>query len=585
MLLTVIMLLVHLIPFETKAYSSYYDESESKIFNDVFDGDPHASAINTMKLKNIIFGYSDGYYYPNRTITRGQTATMMTRAFDLEVPEKVNEDLYRDVSSTHHFAPVVKAVSDAGIMIGRQGNTVFETSGTIHRQQMASILMRILDQAGVERAESDQKVTDLNQAFDVHRDNIQALQAHGITQTSDGSFRPQQPVTRAQMATFIKRTLEVRSTGEVGLQSMEMIDPRTVHAHFSKDIRGIDWESKDVRLASTIADTRILDAHTLELNVSNDLRFGAHYYLFLDNQRTTVFVERSGPEYRDIEIDIDGGKMKVSGQIPAVNEIELMEIILEGPDGYFNIADELHNLTIEGNQFKGTFLRVPPGDYNITIHSIYYGTIHLNTSVEDYRITYEYIDAMTDTILNKKDQKLEFRIDGIPYTVDEVKEEGYELHYELTDGYYADDETGMIDASNHQHLDSFSYKITASDDRGNEIVSDAQEVTIVDENVPVFMEAYFELDNEELGVVKLSHNGARLVLQPKNYFNRRLPTSITDHLIIAEVTSNQEHLAEYDLENGLIVHEYDERRHVTFEIKIGGVEDPVQLVSWVYGDE
>ncbi len=86
-------------------------------------------------------------------------------------------------------------------------STRFCPNGLVTRGQMATFLTRALDL----RATSRDYFTDDNSS--VHENNINALAASGITMgCSSSRFCPNGVVTRAQMATFLTRALDLRST-------------------------------------------------------------------------------------------------------------------------------------------------------------------------------------------------------------------------------------------------------------------------------------------------------------------------------------------------------------------------------------
>ena len=66
-------------------------------------------------------------------------------------------------------------------------------------------------------------VPDRDQASEAHRRSIDCVTDHGISEGSDGRYRPRERVTRDQMASFVARTLE--AAGDRGLP----VDP---DAHF-----------------------------------------------------------------------------------------------------------------------------------------------------------------------------------------------------------------------------------------------------------------------------------------------------------------------------------------------------------------
>jgi hypothetical protein len=107
---------------------------------------------------------------------------------------------FPDVSGVH--APGVAAVAAAGITQGYDDGT-FRPNQAVTRAQMATFLTRALD---LEPADT-QAFGDVS---GVHAPGVAAVAAAGITQGyDDGTFRPNQAVTRAQMATFLTRALDL----------------------------------------------------------------------------------------------------------------------------------------------------------------------------------------------------------------------------------------------------------------------------------------------------------------------------------------------------------------------------------------
>lgn len=121
-------------------------------------------------------------------------------------PPALAKGFFTDVTegSTHgHF---ISCLARAGLLAGVAPGQ-FAPGRSVSREQLATLLVRAIERSGVELPAG-------NDAFDddegsVHEGSIDALAAAGLLSgTADGSFRPEAPVTRAQMATFLTAVYE-----------------------------------------------------------------------------------------------------------------------------------------------------------------------------------------------------------------------------------------------------------------------------------------------------------------------------------------------------------------------------------------
>ena len=106
---------------------------------DVADDDVHADGIQWVIDEEISVGYADGAFRPEETVQRGQMATFLTRALDLEAGEATFDDVAHD----DPHAEGISAVAEAGITIGYDDNT-FRPTEPVTRGQMATFLTRAL---------------------------------------------------------------------------------------------------------------------------------------------------------------------------------------------------------------------------------------------------------------------------------------------------------------------------------------------------------------------------------------------------------------------------------------------------------
>lgn len=174
--------------------------SAGSVFDDVDDGSTHADNIHALAEWGITLGCnSDGSLFcPFDPVNRAQMATFMMRAF---VTPDTDLDYFNDDETSVH-QDAINSVASTGITQGC-GTYVYCPFDSLSRAQMATFLARALDlpSTGTDYFSDDNGST--------HEANINAVAAAGITLGCSGSsFCPNNTITRAQMASFLVRSLE-----------------------------------------------------------------------------------------------------------------------------------------------------------------------------------------------------------------------------------------------------------------------------------------------------------------------------------------------------------------------------------------
>jgi len=91
-----------------------------------------------------VSGYTDGSFKPQGQVTRAEFAVMLTRALQLPLPSEVGSLDYTDNAAIPNWSkPYVAAVAQSGWMSGYDDGT-FRAQQPITRAEIASILARIL---------------------------------------------------------------------------------------------------------------------------------------------------------------------------------------------------------------------------------------------------------------------------------------------------------------------------------------------------------------------------------------------------------------------------------------------------------
>ncbi|MEY9973426.1 hypothetical protein ABH966_003826 [Lysinibacillus sp. RC46] len=115
-------------------------------FKDVSKDNTLITEIDYLVEKGIINGYPNNLFKPNTYVTRAQVAVMLTRALGLQTTN-VKDPKYQDVSTTHLYYKEIAAVQNAGIFDSAQK---FNPNATLTRGDMAIVLQRAFKLKGSE---------------------------------------------------------------------------------------------------------------------------------------------------------------------------------------------------------------------------------------------------------------------------------------------------------------------------------------------------------------------------------------------------------------------------------------------------
>ena len=178
-------------------------------FEDVHRGSVHIANIDCTGYYGIARGVSSTHFLPARRITRGEMASFIARSLraagvDLPVPE---ERLFPDTEGNVH-ADAIDAIAALGISLGRSDGT-YGPDERVPRGQMATFLVRTMELLTDRTYEVDRRWFDDIDGH-THEDAIRIVRDLGITTggSHTGSFEPDLNVSRAQMASFVARTLD-----------------------------------------------------------------------------------------------------------------------------------------------------------------------------------------------------------------------------------------------------------------------------------------------------------------------------------------------------------------------------------------
>ena len=160
-----------------------------------------------------IIGYKDGYVRPNRNISRAEVATIFFRLLTDDAREKYwsSTNNYSDVKDTDWCNNAISTLSNMGILKGYEDGT-FHPNAPVTRAEFAVIAARFSDGAADDYA----TFSDVSNDYWASKEIAKAAKLGWIKGYTDGTFRPTNNITRAEVMTLVNRVLE-RGVDEEGL--------------------------------------------------------------------------------------------------------------------------------------------------------------------------------------------------------------------------------------------------------------------------------------------------------------------------------------------------------------------------------
>ncbi len=166
-------------------------------------------SISALAAREVVHGYEDGTFKPNRIVTRAEFVTMLMNVLD--VSDSTDQAAFTDSGEGDwHFGPLA-AANRLGIVMGK-GNGSFGVNDPITRQEMAVIAYRAVQAIGLQLDAGAEKgqFADQEQIDGYAVQAVTAMQAAGIIQgMGDGSYKPQATASRAQSSIILYKLLKL----------------------------------------------------------------------------------------------------------------------------------------------------------------------------------------------------------------------------------------------------------------------------------------------------------------------------------------------------------------------------------------
>lgn len=143
-------------------------------------------------------------YSPDKMLTRGEFAKIVSLWLGLDISDKLEGESFEADTPTEKL-PYIRAVISEGIMNGTgslDGRLLFNANSGITRQEVCKVLGLLISGEN----SSEYAPTDIDRVAEWARDGVEVCISAGIIGGyEDGSIRPENPVTRGELAVMLER--------------------------------------------------------------------------------------------------------------------------------------------------------------------------------------------------------------------------------------------------------------------------------------------------------------------------------------------------------------------------------------------
>ena len=164
-----------------------------------------AACLNTKDHYSYLIGYSDGTVRPNGRITRAEVATIFFRLLTDDARQRnwSSENNFSDVSADKWYNNAVSTLCHMGVLGGYSDGT-FRPNAPITRAEFAKIAVSFSQANGsaVYSYFTDVKTTDWFAPYVTAAKDSSLIEGY-----SDGSFKPENRITRAEACAIVNRVL------------------------------------------------------------------------------------------------------------------------------------------------------------------------------------------------------------------------------------------------------------------------------------------------------------------------------------------------------------------------------------------
>jgi len=176
-----------------------------------------ADSIEYMANRGTVSGYGNGVFNPSTSVTRAQAVAFLVRELYPEVQQEKNSS-FTDVTPKHPFFDVISIAANKGLAGGFTDGT-FRPDQPITRAETAVFLTRAYE---LKYGTNSMQLSDIEGNWAA--DSIRTMSSNGlIGGYSDGTYRPNQAVTRAEFVVFLSRVIRFERNAAIEAQDWDKL--------------------------------------------------------------------------------------------------------------------------------------------------------------------------------------------------------------------------------------------------------------------------------------------------------------------------------------------------------------------------
>lgn len=162
------------------------------------------SSIESAVAKGLMVGTSSTSFSPNKKVTRGELAALMSRTLNLAKGPSLKGA--KDYSNSWYLEDMEKAIS-AGLMSLKDGRLAGDDY--VSREELAGILKKALNYKKIPTKESPVSFKDRNKISSGYLKDIDSVYNLGLMKgDQDFNFNPKSNLTRAEMAVVLNKLVD-----------------------------------------------------------------------------------------------------------------------------------------------------------------------------------------------------------------------------------------------------------------------------------------------------------------------------------------------------------------------------------------
>jgi hypothetical protein len=251
-------------------------EQHLPVFYDVAHDNIFFNYIKAIAERGITKGCDSSSIYPKfcpeDKLTRGQAAAFMVRAIGF-TPNYTSGQTFPDVFSNDKFYQEIEYLARNGIVSGFSDHT-FRPDALVTRGEIAKMIVNTLQHINIScQGTADPGFSDVPATHTFYT-YIRCLRERNITSGySDGTYRPDQPITRAETAKFMFLAF-IQTTPVFAQESSDATNNYRTNAHFLNNVEQFvvpfydtDWAKFIVSSLTTSDVTAAQTNNTYRLNI------------------------------------------------------------------------------------------------------------------------------------------------------------------------------------------------------------------------------------------------------------------------------------------------------------------------------